>query len=132
MERRAERFFSYLAIFAFFSLSLRVCGDLKTVSEVCGVGQLGAIFCQLSEAEREYKEVKRRAGGRGAQLRYARGSCASRVCASTSTHPRTGIPAGQVRTLAGLQGVAVRKQRLDALRSTKTANPARQASGMIN
>jgi hypothetical protein len=126
VERRAERFFSYLAIFAFFSLSLRVCGDLKTVSEVCGVGQLGAIFCQLSEAERG------RAGGRGAQLRYARGSCASRVCASTSTHPRTGIPAGQVRTLAGLQGVAVRKQRLDALRSTKTANPARQASGMIN
>jgi hypothetical protein len=28
--------------------------------------------------------------------------------------------------------MAVRKQRLDAMRSAKTANPTRQASGMIN
>ena len=28
--------------------------------------------------------------------------------------------------------MAVRKQRLDAMRSAKTANPARQTSGMIN
>ncbi len=40
----------------------------------------------------------------GTQLRYARGSRASRVCARTSTYPRTGIPAGPVRTLAWLQG----------------------------
>ena len=45
-----------------------------------------------------------RADGRGAQLRYARGSRAFRVCARTSTHPRTGIPAGPVRTLARMQG----------------------------
>ena len=28
--------------------------------------------------------------------------------------------------------IVVRKQRLDAMRSARTANPARQASGMIN
>ena len=42
------------------------------------------------------------------KARYARGSRASRVCARTSTHPRTGIPAGPVRTLAGLQGRCAR------------------------
>ena len=64
-------------------------------------------------------------GGQLVQMRYARGSRASRVCARTSTHPRphprtkkvtpfqnspvsTGIPAGPVRTLAGLQGRCAR------------------------
>jgi hypothetical protein len=68
-----------------------------------GSDSWGQIFCQLSETEREHEE-EGRAGGRGAQLRYARGSRASRVCARTSTYPRTGIPAGPVRTLAWLQG----------------------------
>jgi hypothetical protein len=57
--------------------------------------------------EREDEE-EGRAGGRGVKLQYARGSRASRVCARTSTHPRTGIPAGPVRTLAGLQGRCAR------------------------
>ena len=46
----------------------------------------GQFFCQLSETEREDEE-EGRASGRGEQLRYERGSCASRVCARTSTHP---------------------------------------------
>ena len=68
----------------------------------------GQIFCQLSETGEREDEEEGRAGGRGVQLRYARGSRASRVCARTSTHPRTGIPAGPVRTLAGLQGRCAR------------------------
>jgi len=41
-------------------------------------------------------------GHSSVQLRYARGSRAPRVCARTPTHPRTGMPAGTVRKLAGL------------------------------
>jgi len=85
----------------------RVCGDLKTRPKFVGSDSWGQIFCQLSETEREHEE-EGRAGGRGAQLRYARGSRASRVCARTSTYPRTGIPAGPVRTLAWLQGRCAR------------------------
>jgi hypothetical protein len=40
--------------------------------------------------------------------------------------------AGSRRMARASTAMAVRKQRLDALRSAKTANPARQASGMIN
>jgi hypothetical protein len=79
--------------------TLRVCGDLKTRPKFVGSDSWGQFFCQLSETEREDQEE----GGQ-AEGGYARGSRASRVCARTSTHPRTGIPAGPVRTLAGLQG----------------------------
>ena len=69
---------------------------------------MNKIHLSSSETGEREDEEEGRAGGRGVQLRYARGSRASRVCARTSTHPRTGIPAGPVRTLAGLQGRCAR------------------------
>ena len=68
---------------------------------------MGSVVVRRGRCRAEDEE-EGRAGGRGVQLRYARGSRASRVCARTSTHPRTGIPAGPVRTLAGLQGRCAR------------------------
>ena len=62
---------------------------------------MGSVVVRRGRCRAEDEE-EGRAGGRGVQLRYARGSRASRVCARTSTHPRTGIPEGPVRTLAGL------------------------------
>ena len=68
-------------------------------AEVCGVGWTvgGNFFANCPKLREDEKEG--RANGRGSHLRYARGSCTSRVCARTSTHPRTGIPAGPVRTI---------------------------------
>ena len=92
--------------------TLRVRGDLKTRPKFVGsdssfFGSWSSVVVRRGRCRAEDEE-EGRAGGRGVQLRYARGSRASRVCARTSTHPRTGIPAGPVRTLAGLQGRCAR------------------------
>ena len=60
---------------------------------------MGSVVVRRGRCRAEDEE-EGRAGGRGVQLRYARGSRASRVCARTSTHPRTnscgsGLPASR-------------------------------------
>ena len=64
---------------------------------------MGSVVVRRGRCRAEDEE-EGRAGGRGVQLRYARGSRASRVCARTSTHPRTnscgsGLPASRAPAL---------------------------------
>jgi hypothetical protein len=102
-----------------FPKTLRVCGDLKTSPKFVGwLDSWGQSFCQLSETEREDEE-EGRAGGRGAQLRYARTSLTRfpGVCAHihAPTHRNTcracehaGRVAGPVGGLAILFSLSVR------------------------